>query len=410
MLNQAAFAVAAFRRGFGRIDPEELRYGAEISIWVRWFGVVVCLVIVTYQGDHSEFSYLLDILYHLVPVAVNGYVHYRIRTNRAVTWYWLLALSVMDLAQASIGTAITGGFVSPFFVFCFPAVSVFASVFTSPRIIFSWTTLVAAIYTGLCLVVGPGLEFDGRNEVVLFARLAALYSVSVTVNLITRSERLRRRAAVERERELQRERIELSKSIHDTVAQSAYLIGLGIETAIELTDRSNRELVEKLEATHDLSKSAVWELRHPIDGGLIFEGRGLAGALRSHAATFTAITSIPAELVQLGSEPPLSRVNRGLVFSIAHNAMTNAFRHSRANRVTITLDCQPDRLRMSVADDGVGLPDDYAERGHGFRNMRENAQRIGGELEVATGGSGPGTTVTCVIHHEPPNDPPEGGR
>ena len=187
MLNQAAFAVAAFRRGFGRIDPEELRYGAEISIWVRWFGVAVCLVIVTYQGDHSEFSYLLDILFHLVPVAVNGYVHYRIRTNRAVTWYWLLALSVMDLAQASIGTAITGGFVSPFFVFCFPAVSVFASVFTSPRISFSWTTLVAPIYTGLCLVVAPGLDFDGRDEVVLFARLAALYSVSVTVNLITRS-------------------------------------------------------------------------------------------------------------------------------------------------------------------------------------------------------------------------------
>ena len=184
---------------------------------------------------------------------------------------------------------------------------------------------MATLYTGLCLAVSTGLDFDGRGREgpVLQAR-RPVFAVSVTVNLITRSERLRRRAAVERERELQRERIELSKSIHDTVAQSAYLIGLGIETAIELTDRSNRELVEKLEATHDLSKSAVWELRHPIDGGLIFEGRDLAGALRSHAATFTAITSIPAELVQLGSEPPLSRVTRGLLFSIAHNAMTNA--------------------------------------------------------------------------------------
>ena len=110
------------------------------------------------------------------------------------------------------------------------------------------------------------------------------------------------------------------------------------------------------------------------------------------------------------SRAPLSRVNRGLLFSIAHNAMTNAFRHSHANRVTITLDCQTDRLRMSVADDGIGLPDDYAERGHGFRNMRADAQRIGGELEVATGGSVPGTTVTCVIQHDPANDPPEGGR
>ena len=410
MLKQAAFAGSAFRRGFGRIDPEELRYGAEISIWVRWFVLVACLVEVTYRVDYAEGSYIFNTFYNLVPMAINGYVHYRIRTNRTVNWFLVLALSVMDLALICISLTISGGFSSNLFVLCFPAVTAFASVFTSARISFCWTTLVATLYTGLCLAVSTGLDFDAVDEKVLFSRLAALYAVSVTVNLITRSERIRRRAAVERERELQRERIELSKSIHDTVAQSAYLIGLGIETAIELTDRSNRELVEKLEATHDLSKSAVWELRHPIDGGLIFEGRDLAGALRSHAATFTAITSIPAELVQLGSEPPLSRVTRGLLFSIAHNAMTNAFRHSRANRVTITLDCQPDRLRMSVADDGVGLPDDYAERGHGFRNMRENAQRIGGELEVATGGSGQGTTVTCVIQHDPANDPPEGGR
>ncbi len=76
MLNQAAVAVAAFRQGFGRVDPEELRHGAEISIWVRWFGIAVCLVIVTYQADHSESGYLLDVLYHLVPMALNGYVHY----------------------------------------------------------------------------------------------------------------------------------------------------------------------------------------------------------------------------------------------------------------------------------------------------------------------------------------------
>ena len=41
MLNQAA--VAVLRQGFGRIDREELRHGAEISIWVRWFVLVACL-------------------------------------------------------------------------------------------------------------------------------------------------------------------------------------------------------------------------------------------------------------------------------------------------------------------------------------------------------------------------------
>ena len=205
-------------------------------------------------------------------------------------------------------------------------------------------------------------------------------------------------------RELQRERIELSQTIHDTIAQSAYMIGLGLETAIELANAQNDEgrnqLIAKLEATHALSKSTMWELRHPIDAGPIFEGRELSRVLRSHASTFTTITSIPTGLVQPGREPQLSTVTRGLLFSIAHNAMTNAFRHSHAGKVTIALSFGGDRLRMSVSDDGIGLPDDYEDRGHGFRRMRTDAERMGGSLEAGPGESGRGTTVTCVVPYD----------
>ena len=209
---------------------------------------------------------------------------------------------------------------------------------------------------------------------------------------------------MERERELQRERIELSQTIHDTIAQSAYMIGLGLETAIELAnaqdDENRDELIAKLEATHALSKSTMWELRHPIDAGPIFEGREFGRVLSSHASTFTTITSIPTGLVQSGKEPRLSTVTRGLLFSIAHNAMTNAFRHSRAGKVTIALSFESNRLRMSVSDDGIGLPDDYEDRAHGFRRMRTDAERMGGSLEAGPGESGRGTTVTCVVPYD----------
>ena len=195
------------------------------------------------------------------------------------------------------------------------------------------------------------------------------------------------------------------------------MIGIGVETAIELADdqlkaghvkpsnapdgvSAGDELIAKLRATHALSKSTMWELRHPIDAGPIFEGRELSRVLRSHASTFTTITSIPAQVAQTGSEPPLSTVTRGLLFSIAHNAMTNAFRHSRAGRVTITLDYGDDSLQMAVSDDGIGLPDDYADRGHGFRNMSTDAERMGGRLEVSPGESGRGATVTCTVPYD----------
>ena len=129
----------------------------------------------------------------------------------------------------------------------------------------------------------------------------------------------------------------------------------------------------------------MWELRHPIDIGPIFEGRELSRVLSSHASTFSTITSIPTELVQSGHEPELPIVTKRLLFSIAHNAMTNAFRHSRAGKVTIALNFKDDGLQMSVLDDGIGLPAEYEERGHGFRNMRSDAQRMGGRLVTSAG-------------------------
>ena len=109
----------------------------------------------------------------------------------------------------------------------------------------------------------------------------------------------------------------------------------------------------------ELSRSAMWELRHPIDGGQIFRGEELGEVLEAHAATFTVITSVPAEFDGPGKEPPLPTITRSLLFSIAHNALTNVMRHAQAGRVLIELDCTGEQLRLSVSDDGTGLPPDY---------------------------------------------------
>ena len=100
---------------------------------------------------------------------------------------------------------------------------------------------------------------------------------------------------------------------------------------MERAERSDPELAGRLEAMWLLSRSTMWALRHPIDGGRIFSGGKLGEVLEAHADTFsviTVITAIPAELEQRGVEPPLSTITRSLLFSIAHNALTNAFRHS----------------------------------------------------------------------------------
>ena len=391
-----------------RADSDDLGYSLRISVWVRWFLVVAWLA----QHQHRvnlDQAYVAHTLVSLTLLALNAYVHYRIETNRKVTWHWALALSMMDVVMLTAGMWISGGFANTYFVLYYAALAMFAVVFTSFTLSFLGVTVVAVVYATLSLTAEPGVSFDIGEGRVLFMRIVVMYAVVAVVNLVSRFERTRRREAVERERELQRERIEMSQTIHDTIAQSAYVIGLGLETAIELAEtrdeKERDELLAKLYATHALSKSTMWELRHPIDIGPIFEGRELSRVLQSHASAFNTITSIPTEVVQSGIEPGLSSITGRLLFSIAHNAMTNALRHSNATRVIISLCFEDDGLRMSISDDGIGLPDDYTDRGQGFRNMTADAERMGGRLEVVPGDTGHGTTVICVL----PQYPGQGG-
>ncbi len=394
----------------GWTDPEGLRHAAAISVWVRWSILAVALGLLVYRPDYALPIHVSYILLALLAMCFNGYVHFLVLTGKSVTWQCLFSLSAMDVALITGGAAVGGGMETLCFLLYYPALAMFAVAFASFRVSFAWVTMTAVVYSSTVLVTGEGLDIAAKEEKVLIARIAAMYAVVLMVNLIARFEHTRRTMAVQRERELHRERIDLSQTIHDTVAQSAYMIGLGIESAIAAAGPANEEQVARLRATHALSKASMWELRHPIDSGLIFEGKELGEVLEAHAGAFTAITSVRADLTQSGSEPPLPAVVRGLLFSIAHNAMTNAMRHASASRVTVSLDFGRESLRMSISDDGVGLPPGYADRGHGFRNMRSDAERMGGRLEVTSEEPGSGTTVTCVVPYDThPNGTHRGG-
>ena len=198
------------------------------------------------------FWYPEDIEFLALPVllgVLNGLVHHRLLTNRPVTWRWMLFLSATDIALVTFGVVIGGGFRSFIFLAYYPTLAVFAVVFSSFWLSLAWTTAVAVTYAVVCLSLGSGIDLGAGNEKVLLARLALMYSIVLGISFITRFERIRWRTSVSGERELRRERIELSQTIHDTTAQTAYMIGLGIHRARELAGDSNEELVAALDAT-----------------------------------------------------------------------------------------------------------------------------------------------------------------
>ena len=354
-----------------------------------------------YRPEFLLFKYVAYTLFLALLAGLNGYVHYRLLSGRTVTLRWMFALSALDMVLITAGMVVGGGFSNYFFyLLYYPALGGFAVFFSSFRLAFAWVTMVAVIYTVVSLTVGEGLNVEANDDKALFARIAVMYTVVTPVNLVSSSERMKRREAVERERALQRERVEFSRTIHDTVAQSVYVVGLGIETARDLARKTGDELAARLDETYTLSRTALWELRHPIDSGRIFEGMGLRAALSSHAYSFTAITSLPVAVEQDGDETDLPSAVRGQLFGIVHNAMTNVLLHARASRVEVRLDFQAGQLCLSVSDDGIGMPLEGGRWGHGLRNMGASAERMGGRLEVSPGVDGVGTRVTCVVPYQ----------
>ncbi len=377
----------------------------RITVWVRWVAGIGWLIVNNYRPDLDAESYIPNNLIALGLLLFNAYVHYRLRKNKRVTWQIVLALSIADLVAISWGLLNSDGFYNGHYVLYYPALALFSVMFSSFVACLLCGALVSLSYAAISVQSVPNHTLSGEEETTLLVRILAMFVVIAIVNLVARYERFRRREAVAQAVELERQHVELSRTIHDTVAQTAYMIGIGIETARRLANPSNQELLNSLDATYALAQSAIWEAQAPIDGGLIFQGRELGQVVQAHATTFNDITSIPTSVTQEGVEPTFSPATKGLIFSIIHNALTNVIRHAQAENVSIRLEFKQKGINLSVSDDGVGLPQGYGERGEGFPNMRSSAEQMGGRLQAISNQPERGTTVTCWI----PATPDTGG-
>ena len=377
-------------------EPDVVAYATRVSLWGRWFIWLVVIFLVAYRPDFWYPERADTLALPILQLLGNGLLHYRLRTRKPITQQLLLLVSASDLAQIVFAVAVLGGYSTFAYLGFYPALGLFAVLFSSFWGTVVWTSLAASLYVAICVWTGGGLDLELGQEKVLVGRVATMYVIAVGIGMLVRFERLRWQSAVFREQQLRRERIELSQKIHDTTAQTAFMINLGIHRARTLAGDANAELLSALDATSSLSQSAMWEMRGPIDAGHIVEGRELGQVLSSHCATFERITGITTTMSQMGSEPTMPTETRSRLFSIAHNALTNAFLHASPGRVEVGLCFSGDEVALRITDDGVGLPDDYAARGRGISGMREEAVRMGGTLTVNGEAAGGGTVITCV--------------
>jgi two-component system sensor kinase FixL len=199
----------------------------------------------------------------------------------------------------------------------------------------------------------------------------------------------------------EREQRRIGQDLHDDLGQQL--------TGIALTARLlEQRLVSRAPSAAAVAKKIVQSAQQAtararqLARGLYpvrLEADGLAAALRELAASVETVFRIRCHFRSRGTRKG-KRVAEPSVaiqlYRIAQEAATNSVKHGRAKNISIQLSVAKGRLKLCVADDGVGIADERPNSGMGVPIMNQRARAVGAALSIArrTGG---GTLVTCSV-------------
>jgi len=125
----------------------------------------------------------------------------------------------------------------------------------------------------------------------------------------------------------------------------------------------------------------IQNLRGTIDDlhPQVLETLGLEAALRSYLTRHGSIAGFPD--YQFGFEPDidlkLAMEHKINLFRIISEAINNILKHAHADRIEVDLRFSDQQLVVTVEDNGVGIPSQFSNSGHGFANISERARLIG---------------------------------
>ncbi len=202
-----------------------------------------------------------------------------------------------------------------------------------------------------------------------------------------------------REASVAQERSRLARELHDAMTQNLFSLSLTAEAAASMLRADPDHAERELRQVQTLARDTMAELRAVIDElrPPQLAADGLVATLRKRVALLSRAHHVPITLVHRGDHPdPDIELE---VLRVAQEALHNALRHAGASAIRVTLDLDPNRLRLVVADDGRGFDPQaraISARRLGLTSMRERARALGGRLDIDAA-PGRGTTVTLKV-------------
>jgi signal transduction histidine kinase len=200
-------------------------------------------------------------------------------------------------------------------------------------------------------------------------------------------------------KKLEEQRLRIAKELHDNIgSQLTYLASAAQNIGIGMKKVSAEVTENKLNDLSDFSQEAIADLRDTIwvMNRSLISWEDLAERIRYLAHKVSNTTGIQVTLQKEGdNDTVLNPAQTMNIFRIIQEAVNNAVKHAKAEKIRIKLTVGPPTL-IEIRDDGEGYdPDKVASSSSGLRNMQSRADKLNASLNIATNSEG--TQVSLVI-------------
>jgi signal transduction histidine kinase len=191
------------------------------------------------------------------------------------------------------------------------------------------------------------------------------------------------------------ERRRLARELHDGIGQLLTAINFAVTSLPDHPAKASlRDLI-------DTTRTELRNLSNNLMPSVLIDF-GLEAALRLLTQTARQHSNAEVTLEYLGDNhrrfAPETEI---ALFRIAQEALNNALKYAQATRISLTVQLQPESLRLRVQDTGRGFDPTQLERTagstySGLRNMRQRAEVLGGSFDLQTQ-PGVGACITVVL-------------
>ena len=194
------------------------------------------------------------------------------------------------------------------------------------------------------------------------------------------------------------ERRLISRELHDEVGQA--LTGVLVEMA-NLSNLMRHKEESALSAKADEIKRLLEESISVVRNMALLlrpsmlDDLGLVPALQWQAREVSKRNGIWVKVAAEEVSDELTEDHKTCIYRIVQEALHNIVKHADARNVKITVTQEPDRLLLSIQDDGRGF-NPPQERGMGLIGMEERVSALGGRLAVESA-IGEGTLLRVAL-------------